>query len=79
MYPENFVCMLPLNYRTNGKAGPKFSELFGDKSIELAKALLFVRFPNIISTPNIKYCRCSLKCCTFFFGDYECSYRIIQD
>ena len=40
VYPENFVCLLPLNYRTNGKAGPKFSELFGDKSVELAKALL---------------------------------------
>jgi len=40
LYPENFVCMLPLSCLTYGKAGSKFSELFGDKSVDLAKVIL---------------------------------------
>jgi hypothetical protein len=39
-YPENFVCMLPLNLRANGKTRKKFSKLFGDESLDLAKTLL---------------------------------------
>ena len=37
-YPLNFVCMLPVNIGT--KAGSAFQTIFGDRSIEQAKALL---------------------------------------
>lgn len=39
-YPENFVCLLPLTPKAIGKTCSKFSSLFGDKSVELAKTLL---------------------------------------
>ena len=39
-YPENYVCMLPLQPRANGKAHNIFSELFGKNCLELAKRLL---------------------------------------
>jgi hypothetical protein len=39
-YPANYVCMLPLQPRANGKVHNVFSELFGDESLELAKRLL---------------------------------------
>jgi hypothetical protein len=39
-YPANYVCMLPLEPRANGKAHNIFSELFGNDSLELAKRLL---------------------------------------
>ena len=39
-YPENYVCMLPLQPRANGKAHNIFSELFGNDCLELAKRLL---------------------------------------
>ena len=38
--PANYVCMLPLQPRANGKVHNVFSELFGDESLELAKRLL---------------------------------------
>ena len=39
-YPANYVCMLPLQPRANGKAHNVFSKLFGNDSLELAKRLL---------------------------------------
>jgi len=39
-YPANYVCMLPLQPRANGKAHNIFSKLFGNDSLELAKRLL---------------------------------------
>jgi len=39
-YPANYVCMLPLQPRANGKGHNVFSELFGNDSLELAKRLL---------------------------------------
>lgn len=39
-YPANYVCMLPLQPRANGKAHNVFSKLFGDESLEKAKRLL---------------------------------------
>jgi len=39
-YPQNFVCMLPLHLDANGKVENIFQRLFGDKSVEQAKALL---------------------------------------
>jgi len=39
-YPANFVCMLPLQPRANGKGQNVYSELFGNDSLELVKRLL---------------------------------------
>jgi hypothetical protein len=39
-YPANYVCMLPLQPRANGKAHNVFSKLFGNDSLERAKRLL---------------------------------------
>jgi len=38
-YPQNFVCMLPMNLGTE-KDGTGFKKVFGDKSVEQAKKLL---------------------------------------
>ena len=38
-YPQNFVCMLPSQFG-KGKTDSAFLKLFGDKSLEQAKALL---------------------------------------
>lgn len=38
-YPTNFVCMLPINL-VAAKSNSVFLQLFGDKSLEQAKALL---------------------------------------
>jgi hypothetical protein len=38
-YPSNFVCMLPVQLGA-GKPGSVFLQVFGDKSLEQAKALL---------------------------------------
>jgi len=38
-YPSNFVCMLPINLGA-AKSNSVFLQLFGDKSLEQAKALL---------------------------------------
>ena len=38
-YPSNFVCMLPIHIIPGGKPS-NFAQIFGDKSIEQAKALL---------------------------------------
>ncbi|TRO52675.1 hypothetical protein E2P61_03200 [Candidatus Bathyarchaeota archaeon] len=45
-YPANYVCMLPLQPRANGKVNNVFSELFGDESLELAKRLLTKALKN---------------------------------
>ena len=39
-YPLNFVCMLPLRVSADGKAASVFVKIFGDKSVEQARALL---------------------------------------
>lgn len=39
-YPLNFVCMLPASFSGKGKANSVFMQIFGDKSLEQAKALL---------------------------------------
>ncbi len=39
-YPSNFVCMLPTQISVNGKMHSVFLQVFGDKSVELARALL---------------------------------------
>jgi hypothetical protein len=39
-YPSNFVCMLPAQISGEGKPHSIFLQVFGDKSIEQAKALL---------------------------------------
>ena len=39
-YPQNFLCMLPMHIGTKAKTASIFQQLFGDKSIEQAKALL---------------------------------------
>ena len=38
--PQNFVCMLPLHIEAKGKVENIFQRVFGDKSVEQAKALL---------------------------------------
>ena len=39
-YPLNFVCMLPMKIEADGKSQSVFQQIFGDKSVEQAKALL---------------------------------------
>jgi hypothetical protein len=39
-YPSNFVCMLPTQISVNGKSHSVFLQVFGDKSLEQAEALL---------------------------------------
>jgi hypothetical protein len=39
-YPENYICLLPLDPRANPKAHTNFSKIFGNNSFELAKRLL---------------------------------------
>jgi hypothetical protein len=39
-YPANYICLLPMDPRANGKANNNFSKLFGNESPELAKNLL---------------------------------------
>ena len=39
-YPLNFVCMLPTNINAAGKSQSVFLQIFGDKSVEQARALL---------------------------------------
>jgi rubrerythrin len=39
-YPANFVCMLPKHMGADGKSSNVFSNIFGTKSLELAKRLL---------------------------------------
>ena len=39
-YPQNFVCMLPMNVGKQGKTENAFQKVFGDKSVEQAKDLL---------------------------------------
>jgi hypothetical protein len=45
-YPANYVCMLPLQPRANGKAHNVFSGLFGNDSLRLAKQLLTKALKN---------------------------------
>ena len=39
-YPSNFVCMLPMQISVKGKSHSVFLQVFGDKSLEMARALL---------------------------------------
>jgi hypothetical protein len=39
-YPSNFVCMLPTHMSEKGKSKSIFLQVFGDKSLEQARALL---------------------------------------
>ena len=39
-YPSNFICMLPTNMSDKGKSKSIFLQVFGDKSLEQARALL---------------------------------------
>src|SRR3989304_7311899 len=39
-YPSNFVCMLPMKIDADGKSQSVFLQIFGDKSVEQARALL---------------------------------------
>jgi len=39
-YPLNFVCMLPIQLKPTGKGFNVFVKVFGDKSLEQARALL---------------------------------------
>ena len=39
-YPMNFVCMLPTKLNSKGKGLSVFVKVFGDKSLEQARALL---------------------------------------
>ena len=39
-YPLNFVCMLPAKIAADGKSQSVFQQIFGDKSVEQAKAFL---------------------------------------
>ncbi len=39
-YPQNFVCLLPLRIDPREKTGTAFQKIFGEKSVEQAKALL---------------------------------------
>jgi hypothetical protein len=39
-YPLNFVCMLPTKISAGGKSQSVFLQIFGDKSLEQARALL---------------------------------------
>jgi hypothetical protein len=39
-YPLNFVCMLPTKIIADGKSPSVFLQIFGDKSVEQARALL---------------------------------------
>jgi len=38
-YPRNFVCILPLQISDKPKSKTAFNQIFGDKSVEQAKAL----------------------------------------
>ena len=39
-YPLNFVCMLPMKIDADSKSQSVFLQIFGDKSVEQARALL---------------------------------------
>ena len=39
-YPVNFVCMLPTRFGSDGNGSSVFVKVFGDKSLEQARALL---------------------------------------
>ena len=39
-YPLNFVCMLPMKIDADSKSQSVFQQIFGDKSMEQARALL---------------------------------------
>lgn len=39
-YPANFVCMLPMRVKSDGKVNSIFIRVFGDESVETAKKLL---------------------------------------
>ena len=39
-YPSNFVCMLPVHMSVKGKSKSVFLQVFGDKSLMQARALL---------------------------------------
>jgi hypothetical protein len=39
-YPQNFVCMLPVHIRGQGKTESVFQRVFGETSVEQAKVLL---------------------------------------
>jgi hypothetical protein len=39
-YPSNFVCVLPMQMSDKGKSKSIFLQVFGDKSLEQARALL---------------------------------------
>ena len=39
-YPLNFVCMLPMKIDADGKSESVFAQIFGDQSVEQARALL---------------------------------------
>ena len=39
-YPANYICLLPMDPKANGKANNNFSRLFENGSLELAKQLL---------------------------------------
>jgi hypothetical protein len=39
-YPSNFVCMLPMRLNGKGKSKSIFLQVFGDRSLEQARALL---------------------------------------
>jgi len=52
-YPANYVCMLPLQPRSNGKVHNVFLDLFGNDSLELAKRLL-AKALKTESDPEIK-------------------------
>ncbi len=39
-YPSNFICMLPAHFGGKGESRSVFTQIFGDKSLEQAKALL---------------------------------------
>jgi hypothetical protein len=40
VYPLNFVCMLPMKIDADCKSQSVFLQIFGDKSVEQARALL---------------------------------------
>ena len=39
-YPANFICLLPMEPRPNGKSQNSFSKTFGENSLRLAERLL---------------------------------------
>ena len=89
IYPQNFVCMLPMRLGTKGKGTSAFEKIFGDASLEQAKALLtgalkseddpvvraeIERRLKLLAPPSVPLVKCS-GCGKLFSSGYTRRFR----